>query len=160
MSVYPNNPKGFVMPPCAGENIPQQTGPNRMPQELFEIIQKTRLSQINHYEKFFTEEITSKNDGKLSNNNLMNSSHMFYIEVAKEIRNQIIKKFEGNIVLTSHYLPLHSSNKGLEIQRIHKNLMASTDLSEQILRFPVHSNIEISNTNIKEILELMENYLT
>jgi hypothetical protein len=39
MSVYPNNPKGFVMPPCAGENIPQQTGPNRMPQELFEIIQ-------------------------------------------------------------------------------------------------------------------------
>ncbi len=128
--------------------------------ELFEVIQKVRSNQINHFEKFFTEEITSRIDGKLSNNNLMNSSHMFYIEVLEENRNQILKKFEGEIVLTSHYLPLHSSKKGLEIQRIHNNFMASRKLSKQILRFPVHSEIEISHTSIKEILELMDKHLS
>jgi hypothetical protein len=41
MSVYPNNSNGVskIQITPTGENIPQQTGPNRMPEELFEIIQ-------------------------------------------------------------------------------------------------------------------------
>ena len=95
---------------------------------------------------------------KLSIGDLKNSSHMFYVEVSSDKRSHYIDQFQNEVVLTSHYLPLHSSVKGLEFQPGSKNFKESIKLSETILRFPIHSHLDVGETEIKQTLKIMEKY--
>jgi dTDP-4-amino-4,6-dideoxygalactose transaminase len=89
---------------------------------------------------------------------LKNSSHMFYVEVSGNKRSHYIDKFHNEVVLTSHYLPLHSSMKGLEFKPGSKNFKESIELSETILRFPIHSHLDVGETKVKQILKILEKY--
>ena len=84
---------------------------------------------------------------------------MFFVEVSSYERNDYIDQFHNEVVLTSHYLPLHSSIKGLEFQPKSKSFSESIGLSEKIVRFPIHSHLNVDETKIKQILKLLENSL-
>jgi dTDP-4-amino-4,6-dideoxygalactose transaminase len=126
--------------------------------ELFDQIQETRNQQIQSYIEFFEERRISSEKAKLANGDLKNSSHMFYVEVSSDKRNHYIEQFHKKVVLTSHYLPLHSSIKGLEFHAGSKVYRESIELSEKILRFPIHSHLDVDATEIKETLKIMEKY--
>jgi dTDP-4-amino-4,6-dideoxygalactose transaminase len=126
--------------------------------ELFDQIQETRNQQIQSYKEFFEKNRISSEKVKLSIGDLKNSSHMFYVEVSSDKRSHYIDQFHNEVVLTSHYLPLHSSMKGLEFQPGSKNFKESIELSETILRFPIHSHLDVGETEIKQTLKIMEKH--
>ncbi len=126
--------------------------------ELFNQIQETRNQQIQRYVEFFEKKRISSEKVKLSIGDLKNSSHMFYVEVSGNKRSHYIDKFHNEVVLTSHYLPLHSSMKGLEFKPVSKNFKESIELSETILRFPIHSHLDVGETKVKQILKILEKY--
>ena len=126
--------------------------------EFFDQIQEIRNQQIQYYIEFFENNRISSEKAKLSDANLKNSSHMFYVEVSKDKRNHYIDQFRNEVVLTSHYLPLHSSTKGLEFQTGTRNFTESIELSEKILRFPIHSNLDVDDTKMKQTLKILGKY--
>ena len=85
---------------------------------------------------------------------------MFYFEIPNNIRAKLINQLREDVILTSHYLPLHLSKKGLEFKRGDRNFKESINLSEKILRFPVHSNRDVGETEIYKILEILDKYFS
>ena len=120
--------------------------------ENFELIQKTRKRQIEIYDDFFgligIEEI-----GLPPRNQLANGSHQFYIEIPRLFREALIKDNKKLVNLTSHYVPLHSSQEGSKFLKNHTQYNNSISLAEKIVRFPVHSETDINKTHIEQTIE-------
>ncbi len=77
--------------------------------------------------------------------NCLTNYHIFYLILEKEeIRNKFIleiKKF--GVSCTFHYIPLHTSKKGILINKdIRFNLSKSEDLSKRIVRLPLYASLK------------------
>ena len=120
--------------------------------ENFDSIQKTRKQQIEIYADLFRSFGIDEIDLPLRNQ-LINTSHQFYIEIPRSMREEIITNSKKSVNFTSHYVPLHSSQEGSKYQKNNTQFSNSNSLAEKIIRFPVHSETDIKNTHVRQIVE-------
>ena len=125
--------------------------------EVFEIIQKTRHQQIKIYEDLFAKMNTSLSEEIQVGKNLKNSSHMFYLEVSELKRKLFIERVGEHVNITSHYGPLHDSQKGKQFGRKLISMNQSNNFANRILRIPIHSQINLSETSTHAVSEIIEN---
>lgn len=81
----------------------------------------------------------------LMNKNFVKESvHEFYLLLNSERERDLLSKHlaEFNIESLFHYIPLHTSKKGIDIGRYHgKNI--TSQVSKQILRLPLHNELTL-----------------
>lgn len=86
------------------------------------------------------------------------NGHIYYVLVEKEKRNDIIKKMrESNIQVTSHYVPLHSSEAGLKYSKTSGLLKNTIKCANSIIRLPIWIGIEFHQQ--EQIVKCLENLL-
>lgn len=86
------------------------------------------------------------------------NGHIYYVLVKKEKRNQIIKKMlERNIQVTSHYVPLHSSEAGIKYSKTSGDLENTTNCAASIIRLPIWIGLEYEQQEY--IVESLEKVL-
>lgn len=71
------------------------------------------------------------------------NAHLFYIILnSKFERNELLSFLhENNIEAFFHYIPLHSSKMGKEIGKFESENDFTTEISETLLRLPLHTNL-------------------
>jgi len=81
--------------------------------------------------------------------NCIHNAHMFYIKVfdIKQRQNLIDFLKKNDVQAIFHYIPLHSSIKGLEIGTFNGNDDCTTKESERLLRLPLHYSLSSENVN-------------
>ncbi|MFW5794598.1 MAG: DegT/DnrJ/EryC1/StrS family aminotransferase, partial [Bacillota bacterium] len=84
--------------------------------------------------------------------------HIFYLRFSNEkTRNFVLKELKKNGINTAfHYIPLHSSPMGGELNYKYEDFPVSNDCAETILRLPIYpelkkSELEYIIDNIKKI---------
>lgn len=125
--------------------------------EVFEIIQKTRYQQIQKYEDLFAKMNSSLSEEIQVGKNLKNSSHMFYLEVSELKRKLLIERVSDHVNASSHYEPLHDSQKGRQFAHKSTPMKQSINFANRILRIPIHSQIDLSKTSVNAVSEIIEN---
>ncbi|MEI7475132.1 MAG: dTDP-4-amino-4,6-dideoxygalactose transaminase [bacterium] len=77
------------------------------------------------------------------------NGHLFYIKTKDlEERTQLIDYLkQNNITPAFHYVPLHSSEAGVQYGRFHGEDQYTTKDSERLLRLPLYYGIEIQDVN-------------
>jgi len=125
--------------------------------EVFEIIQKTRHQQIKMYEDLFAKMNSSLSEEIQVGKNLKNSSHMFYLEVSELKRKLFIERVSEHVNATSHYEPLHDSQKGKQFERKLISMKQSNNFANRIVRIPIHSQVNLSETSTYAVSEIIEN---
>lgn len=125
--------------------------------EVFEIIQKIRHQQIKMYEALFAK-MNSSLAGEIQvGKNLKNSSHMFYLEVSEHKRKLFIERVSEHVNVTSHYQPLHNSQKGKQFERKSISMIQSNNFANRIVRLPIYSQINLLETSAYAVSEIIEN---
>tara|TARA_X000000950_G_scaffold288965_1_gene408740 strand:- start:4237 stop:5376 length:1140 start_codon:yes stop_codon:yes gene_type:complete len=131
---------------------------------LFEQFLKSKKI-INHRKKIFNlynQKLKSLKDKgyiktphvpQYSNHN----GHLFYIEVLKKKREDLIKFMKKKSIMTVfHYIPLHSSKFGKKNVRKKFQMQNTNNASRRILRLPMHKNIEVNQ--IRKITKTMSDF--
>lgn len=121
--------------------------------EMFEKIQDTREKQISAYEVLFKQTSFAELQEFSIGTNLKNSSHMFYLELSERHRASFMERLSQFVSTSTHYVPLHDSRKGKEFKNAMTKENQSNIFSQRILRFPIHSNNNLSNIHIDSILQ-------
>lgn len=83
------------------------------------------------------------------------NAHMFYLILREDInRDKIISEFKKNgIILTFHYIPLHTSPGGLKYGKYIEELKNTDNLHQRIIRLPIW--IGLSNKDLDKIVDLL-----
>lgn len=83
-------------------------------------------------------------------NDCKHNAHIFYVICQSlEIRNKLMRHLkEHDIQSTFHYIPLHSSPAGKKFSRISGELTNTTELSERIIRLPLHCGLGTSDVDL------------
>jgi dTDP-4-amino-4,6-dideoxygalactose transaminase len=68
------------------------------------------------------------------------NAHMFYIKCRDDADQLAFMRFmkESGVVTASHYVPLHSSEAGLRMGRMHGDDISTTRESARLVRLPLH----------------------
>jgi dTDP-4-amino-4,6-dideoxygalactose transaminase len=123
--------------------------------ETFQEIQDIREKQISAFEALFKQTDFTELQKFSVGNNLKNSSHMFYLELSERHRASFMDRLSQFVSTSRHYVPLHDSNKGREYKNTIKKENESNIFSQRVLRFPVHSEIDLSKTHINATIEFL-----
>jgi dTDP-4-amino-4,6-dideoxygalactose transaminase len=81
--------------------------------------------------------------------NCQHNAHMYYVLISDKFdRRAILDEFKRNdIGAVFHYVPLHSSQAGLEYGRTHGNLTETNFLAEHLVRLPLWIGINFGHQN-------------
>jgi dTDP-4-amino-4,6-dideoxygalactose transaminase len=123
--------------------------------EKFSEIQEIRKKQISAYEAIFNQTDFIELQKSSVGTDLTNSSHMFYLELIEKHRASFMDRMKKFVSTSTHYIPLHDSRKGKEFKNALKIENQSTIFSQRVLRFPVHSEINLSKTHINNTIEFL-----
>ena len=87
------------------------------------------------------------------------NAHMFYVIFKnEEARNRVMHELKNKgIFAVFHYIPLHSSPKGISLGYREKDLKITENLSKQLLRLPLYT--EINYDEIKYITDVLSTSL-
>ena len=119
-------------------------------------ITKKRLDVFNIYNNFFRNHLSKdKIETPIIDKNNFGNGHFYWILLPKSKRKMFMKKSKANgLELTTHYEPLHSSVAGKRFGKHFVDLKNTKDLSERILRLPIHTQITKSEQNF--ILDVLD----
>ena len=109
------------------------------------------------YEDLFAKMNSSLSEEIQVGKNLKNSSHMFYLEVSELKRKLFIERVSEHLSATSHYEPLHDSQKGKQFEHKLISMKQSNNFANRIVRIPIHSQVNLSETSTYAVSEIIEN---
>ena len=82
------------------------------------------------------------------NNNTAINGHFYWILIDKNKRDFFIKNaLSNNLELTSHYETLHNSIAGKKFSITYSNLDKSSFFSKQLIRIPIHTDMNEKKIN-------------
>lgn len=109
--------------------------------------QKINIDRLNSWNLYYDglKELESTGQIELPQipDGCTHNAHMFYIKCKDlEERSELIKYLKSNHILSVfHYVPLHSSEAGVEFGRFNGKDIYTTKESERLLRLPMYYNI-------------------
>ena len=111
-------------------------------------ITKKRIKIFEKYNSFFQKLKNNKVSlPSLNKNNTING-HFYWILINKNKRDLFIKNaLSNNLELTSHYETLHNSIAGKKFSTKYSNLDKSLFYSKQLIRIPIHTDMNEKKIN-------------
>ena len=130
-------------------------------QNLDEIKAKRKIIN-DYYNKSITKYIESgviKKNTYIPNN-CESNYHLFYLIFGSEkVRDSVIYKLrEREIYATTHFMPLHSSKKGIELGYHIEDLPITEKISKCLLRLPMYTEMSVEEMNyvIIALIQILE----
>ena len=119
-------------------------------------ITKKRLNVFNIYDNFFQKHfLKDKIKTPIIDKTNFGNGHFYWILLPKSKRKMFMEKSRTNgLEVTTHYEPLHNSVAGKKFGKHLVDLKNTEDLSERILRLPIHTQIIKSEQNY--ILDILD----
>ena len=122
-------------------------------------ITKKRIKVFEKYNGFFMKLKNNKiSIPSLNKNNTVNG-HFYWILIDKNKRDFFIKNaLSNNLELTSHYETLHNSIAGKKFSITYSNLDKSSFFSKQLIRIPIHTDMNEKKINfvITTLIKLLK----
>ena len=123
---------------------------------------KIRQDRVDSFKKYYELLKPLQDEGLIElpqiPSDCVHNGHMFYVKTKNLEERQNLQTFlrDNEIISAFHYIPLHSSPKGLEISRFVGDDIYTTKESERLLRLPMYYNL--SNDDLLTVVEKVNDF--